>query len=637
MKKSMSLKSRVILTVSVIIATITLAAIISSYSIFYSSILSSTKSTQYRVTEFISDIVHEQFDSKVLAIKSFVGYVDVNQDEQKLRELLTNFCKINNMINATLSFDDGVLLKDLNGELPKGYNHKTTQWYQEGVKANGLYLTSPYEDTVTKKITVTITYPIQKKDGTKGVISGDFILDLDQYLSKFANKDLDGRIYVLHDSGYIAASVAKDRLGKNINDMFSKEIKDEISRKTAAKIFEYNEPIIYRNYKGKERLGQIVIMRDYDYSVLYGVDRQTLVKHIASMSAGISIIILCISIAGMITLYFILRRMLNPLSVYANQIYEMAENKDLTTRLQVEKDDELGAIAKAINTLNASTDDVVSEVRSAIIEVASANNELAATMEELSTTFSSQSEQVSTMVEGIEDVSNISKNTSDALSNNMDSLEQTAEATRHETEKLDKVSYEMGDIERDTVSLSETINHLSESSEQISNILGVINDIANQTNLLALNAAIEAARAGEAGRGFAVVADEVRKLAERTQHATKEIEDIINGLLRDSEEAKVAMDKSVTSVHDGTTNITGVATEIKRAVENVTLLYTAMRPVAESVSEQYVTIQSVVDNAQVIAAGLEESNAAVNEVNNTVSHIQQRTDNLKSLIEQFKI
>ena len=97
------------------------------------------------------------------------------------------------------------------------------------------------------------------------------------------------------------------------------------------------------------------------------------------------------------------------------------------------------------------------------------------------------------------------------------------------------------------------------------------------------------------------------------------------------------MDKSVTSVHDGTTNITGVATEIKRAVENVTLLYTAMRPVAESVSEQYVTIQSVVDNAQVIAAGLEESNAAVNEVNNTVSHIQQRTDNLKSLIEQFKI
>lgn len=195
----------------------------------------------------------------------------------------------------------------------------------------------------------------------------------------------------------------------------------------------------------------------------------------------------------------------------------------------------------------------------------------------------------------------------------------------------------MSDIKRDTVSLSETINHLSESSEQISNILGVINDIANQTNLLALNAAIEAARAGEAGRGFAVVADEVRKLAERTQHATKEIEDIINGLLRDSEEAKVAMDKSVTSVHDGTTNITGVATEIKRAVENVTLLYTAMRPVAESVSEQYVTIQSVVDNAQVIAAGIEESNAAVNEINNTVSHIQQRTDNLKLLIEQFKI
>ena len=165
----------------------------------------------------------------------------------------------------------------------------------------------------------------------------------------------------------------------------------------------------------------------------------------------------------------------------------------------------------------------------------------------------------------------------------------------------------------------------------------MINDIANQTNLLALNAAIEVARAGEADRGFAVVADDVRKLAERTQHAIGEVESIINDLLKDSESAAAAMEKSVGSVQEGATNIQDVTGEIKKAVENVTNLYTEMQPVSQSVSDQYVTIQSVVDNAQVIAAGIEESNAAVNEVNKTVSHMQQRTERFKKLIEQFRV
>lgn len=214
----------------------------------------------------------------------------------------------------------------------------------------------------------------------------------------------------------------------------------------------------------------------------------------------------------------------------------------------------------------------------------------------------------------------------------MSSLKNTAEATTKETKKLDKVSAEMQLIEQNTISLSDTIQHLSESSAYIGSILNVINDIADQTNLLALNAAIEAA-----GKGFAVVADEVRKLAERTQNATKEISNIINKLLNDASNVSNAMNKSAASVHEDTSNIDNAAYEIKKAVENVTLLYQSMNPVSEAVSEQYLSTQKVVDNVQVIAAGIEESNAAVNEVSNTVSHIQHRTDNLKILIEQFRL
>ena len=192
-------------------------------------------------------------------------------------------------------------------------------------------------------------------------------------------------------------------------------------------------------------------------------------------------------------------------------------------------------------------------------------------------------------------------------------------------------------IKNETVSLESVVSELAESSNQIGEILSVINDIANQTNLLALNAAIEAARAGEAGRGFAVVADEVRKLAERTQHATGEIESIITSLQQKSNLASVEMTKSVESVQAGVDNIGETNAGFKSAVESVMDLHREMKSVAASVSNQYSTILTVVDNTQVIAAGIEESNSAVSEVNRTVAHLQERTDGLKTLVSRFNV
>ena len=635
--KNLSLRTRVILVVSTIILIITIATIISSYLLMSKEIMKTTKMSQYRDTTFVAGYVQERLATNIGIVKAFAKAFTIDEDKKRTAEYLEELKDLYGFENSSVGFEDGEYVANKSASIPAGFNHKVRPWYMAGIKTDDVYITAPYEDSFTKKILMTMTYPIKKPNGVKGVISVDFKLNIDDFIESITNKELDGRIVVIHNQGLILDAVDKQVYGKQFRDLFTKAFGDRVEYTFTHQDTKYNEPVEYKDNKGNDRIGQVIPVTGYDFVVSYGLDKEKVVRTISSLSVSIAAIIVLIAVVGMVVLYILLRNMLSPLARHAKEIYRLAENKDLSTRLKIERDDEIGNILKAINVLNDSTNVIVNEVRSSIIEVASANDELASTMEELSTTFNSQSEQVTTMVEGIEGISNISKNTSDALSNNMDSLEKTAEATRHETEKLDSVSVKMGGIEEDTITLSETINNLSERSNQIGNILEVINDIANQTNLLALNAAIEAARAGEAGRGFAVVADEVRKLAERTQHATKEIEDIINGLLRDSEEAKVAMDKSVTSVHDGTTNITGVATEIKRAVENVTLLYTAMRPVAESVSEQYITIQSVVDNAQVIAAGLEESNAAVNEVNNTVSHIQQRTDNLKSLIEQFKI
>ena len=212
----------------------------------------------------------------------------------------------------------------------------------------------------------------------------------------------------------------------------------------------------------------------------------------------------------------------------------------------------------------------------------------------------------------------------------------TVELTNEGRTMMEKARDVSDQIDTAIKELNNEVNVLNDNADQIAIVIAVINEISDQTNLLALNAAIEAARAGEAGRGFAVVADEVRKLAERTTKATGEIKEIIGTLQQESVSAGDAMKHSTNSVKVGAGNIGEVIKEIKKVTTEVDSLYTHMQPVAKSVDEQQATVQTVVDNAQVIAAGIEESNAAVSEVNKTVSHLQQRTEGLKQLIEQFK-
>ena len=329
---------------------------------------------------------------------------------------------------------------------------------------------------------------------------------------------------------------------------------------------------------------------------------------------------------------------IKPLDVLVARISNLTNGDgDLTKRIDIKSKDEFGELAAHVNSFIENVQIIIKEVKDATNEVASGNNELAATMEELSTTFDSQAKQISDMVLSMDTVRDISNETSQALDTNMDILEGAAVKTQSGADQLNGVQQDMMTIKNETVSLEAVISELADSSNQIGEILSVINDIANQTNLLALNAAIEAARAGEAGRGFAVVADEVRKLAERTQHATGKIESIIGSLQQKSNLASVEMTKSVESVQAGVDNIGETNEGFKSAVESVMDLHREMKTVAESVSNQYSTILTVVDNTQVIAAGIEESNQAVSEVNRTVAHLQERTDWLKMLISKFNV
>jgi methyl-accepting chemotaxis protein len=310
---------------------------------------------------------------------------------------------------------------------------------------------------------------------------------------------------------------------------------------------------------------------------------------------------------------------------------------DLTKRIKISSADELGTLGIYVNDFVGRMQSILQHVQEASNDVASGNTELAATVEQLAATFNMQNEQVSSVASNMNSMNHSSKGIQNNLEENMRQTITSSESVSIGGENLRKIMDMMMGIEGQTGRLAGTINSLAGSSEQIGEILSVINDIADQTNLLALNAAIEAARAGDAGRGFAVVANEVRKLAERTQKSTSEISFIINNLRQDSASASKEMEMTTEGVHKGLDSIMNTNTIMLDVIKSANKVAEHTGSINADINGQFSMMNTIADNARSMASGVEESVQVLSEVSGTVSNLQKQAKQLKAAVSQFKI
>lgn len=313
-----------------------------------------------------------------------------------------------------------------------------------------------------------------------------------------------------------------------------------------------------------------------------------------------------------------------------------AGDADLTLRIETSSSDEIGELAEAFNRFIERIQTLIDKTQHNSLQVNSATTEISAAIEELSTTVDGQNNQMQSIGYSASELNNTSRD----ITSSLESAQTTAEDSSTMTRNGDKIIREsiesLKEIEKQSKHLSSVIGNLENSTDQIGNIISVINDVADQTNLLALNAAIEAARAGEAGRGFAVVADEVRKLAERTGKATKEIETIIIGLQKESREASDAMTETSGEIVKGRELGEESLRILEQIVSSVENILQATTEISAAVTEENATIEEINSNISNITNSSEESTKAISEIAVTTEDLARQTEALQEMIGQFK-
>lgn len=349
-------------------------------------------------------------------------------------------------------------------------------------------------------------------------------------------------------------------------------------------------------------------------------------------SIVLSLMLIVVISSGFIVISLIINS-IKSIDIYLEKLAKL----DFTTKLEIAGKSEIAVIAKNLSK-------VIDSIKDFITEAKNSSNENASISHELSTTSNVVGRKVEDVMEIVKKANEKAKKVSQEIEISIEYANDSRKNTVRANENLDEATKEImrltEDVQRTAaieVEMAQQINQLSSEAEQVKSVLGVIGDIADQTNLLALNAAIEAARAGEHGRGFAVVADEVRKLAERTQKSLVEIQSTINVIVQSIMEASSQMNKNSEHIQ----NLADISSGVELKITATLKIMHEAAATNEKTARDYQNTGQLVNNVSSEIDSVSEivaSNArSVEEIAAAAEHLNSMTEMLNRKMEQFKV
>ncbi|MBF9003415.1 methyl-accepting chemotaxis protein [Vibrio nitrifigilis] len=495
-----------------------------------------------------------------------------------------------------------------------GYDPRVRGWYKLAKEQGKAVTTPPYISVTMKTLVVTLADPVFVNGQFTGVAASNLALDKiirDVLAIKVPG---DGYAILVNREGTIVAHPNKDLILKKIS-----EISPDLNTQALIQASD-NSSQLAISLNGKAQIMMAQNIENTDWMLVMVMNKAVLEQPLHKMLISqLTIGLIILVIIALITSWFVARQ-LRGLTNITNALTDIAEGDgDLTRRLDVSSQDEVGILADKFNKFVNRLHHMVKEVHNVTVKLNAGANEAARSATQRSERVQRQQDEITMVATAVTEMASATAEIAGNAENTAKNSNQSVELGAQGFQQMQQSKQSIDQLAKELTNAVSIISELEVNANEISTILSTIRGIAEQTNLLALNAAIEAARAGEQGRGFAVVADEVRVLSQRTHASTEEIQTKIAGL------------QKVTS------NAVAVMTESHNLVETSV---NDVNQTGESLHQISEAIQLISDMATQIASAAEEQSLVTSDINTNTESVREVSDQLASdaheAVEQAK-
>ncbi|WP_336289658.1 methyl-accepting chemotaxis protein [Aeromonas dhakensis] len=513
------------------------------------------------------------------------------------------------------------------------YDPRERPWYQDAVKAGQLIVTAPYVSVTMQKLVVTLSEPVLHQGELVGAVGANLALDklIDEVLAMQVQGD--GYAMLLDSSGLIVGHPNKELALKQIG-----ELSPDLSAATFQQWGRENNELHAATLDGRDVLLAVQPVAGTDWLLAMVMYRDVLEAPLATLLwqlVGLTLVLMLV-FSALLTAMF--KYLFADLGRVAGALHDIAHGEgDLTVHINTRSKDEVGQLAESFNQFVARLHGIVSRLRDVTVELAAQSRAQAAGAQSRSQRVRQQQDEIVMVATAVTEMASATQEiagnaefaattSGDAVKLAVSGQSQVGQSQRSITGLADEVA-----------DASQIIVELDAHAQKISGILATISGIAEQTNLLALNAAIEAARAGEQGRGFAVVADEVRVLSRRTHDSTDEIQQMIETLQQTTRRAVSGMETSRqlagTSVEDAESANQSLA-RINEAIGSISDMATQIAAAAEEQTSVTSEISRNTENIRHVSQELAEQ---ANQEAAQAAELKGLTERLEQEIGRFRL